>query len=184
MSTRSNTHLIAEGLYWYTPAYSHPYHQPVFQAKLCTTWSQNGSHNISFKETSSKPRMTYFQSMTNLHYVSKLMERVAAKRLLNHMCINALYELLQSSYRKFHATEPALLPVQSDILTTLHINKKCALLVMLDLSTAFDMIAHSVLLSRLKSTIGITGKAVDSFTSYLTSRMQSIWINGSKFRLW
>ena len=54
---------------------------------------------------------------------------------------------------------------------------------MLDLSTAFDTIDHSVLLSRLKSIIGITGKALDWFTSYLTSRMQSMLINGSKFKL-
>jgi hypothetical protein len=55
---------------------------------------------------------------------------------------------------------------------------------MLDLSSAFDTIDHSELLSRLKSIIGITGKALDWFSSYLTNRMQSILINGSKSRLW
>ena len=50
--------------------------------------------------------------------------------------------------------------------------------------TAFDTTDHSVLLLRLKSIIGITGKALDWLTSYLTRRKQSILINGSKSRLW
>ena len=76
------------------------------------------THNTSFKETWSRPRMTeVFPTKLSLLYVSQLMERVAAKRLLNHMCINALNELLQSSYKKGHSTETALLQVQSDILT-------------------------------------------------------------------
>ena len=72
------------------------------------------------------------------------------------MCIKAWHELFQSSYKKFHSTETALLRVQSVILTALD-NRKCLLLVMLD----FDAVDHSVLLSKLNSIIGITGKALD-----------------------
>ena len=74
-------------------------------------------------------------------FLSKLMERVAAKRLLSHMCIKALHELFQSSYNKFYSTETALLRVQSDSLTDLD-NRKCVLLVTLDLNAAFDTIDH------------------------------------------
>ena len=58
------------------------------------------------------------------------------------------------------------------------------MLVMLGISTAFDTIDHSVVLQRLQSIIGITGKALTWFTSYRTSRVHSILINGSKSRQW
>jgi len=121
--------------------------------------------------------------VSNLPYLSKLLERVAAKRLLHHMGIHGLHELFQSSYKALHSTETALLRIQTDVLTALD-NQKCVLLVMLDLSSAFDTIDHSVLLSRLKSTIGLSGKALDWFISYLSNRMQSILINGTRSRLW
>ena len=56
---------------------------------------------------------------------------------------------LQSAYKKGHSTETALLKVQNDILIDID-NKHVAMLVMLDLSAAFDTIDHRVLLNRLK----------------------------------
>ena len=47
---------------------------------------------------------------------------------------------------------------------------------MLDLSAAFDTIAHDILLSRLCSIYGITGNALDWFRSYLTGRIQRVVI--------
>ena len=57
-----------------------------------------------------------FRPVSNLLFVSKMIEHVSAKHLLHHMDPNNLHELLQSAYKKFHSTETALLHVQSDIL--------------------------------------------------------------------
>ena len=46
----------------------------------------------------------------------------------------------------------------------------------LDLSTAFDSIDHSMLLSRLHSMFGVSGDVFYWFASYLTGRTQSIKI--------
>lgn len=124
-----------------------------------------------------------FRPISNLTYLSKLMERVVAKRLLDHMLINDLHELLQSSYKPLHSTETALLRIQSDILTALD-NRKCVLLVMLDLSAAFDTIDHPTLLSRLKSVIGLSGNALKWFSSYISGRFQSVLIKGVESRVW
>ena len=60
----------------------------------------------------------------------------------------------QSSYRKNYSTETALLRVKNDML---NVNKQHAtLLVLKDLSAAFDTMDHNVLLSRLDSKFGIT----------------------------
>jgi hypothetical protein len=69
------------------------------------------------------------------------------------------------------STETALLKVQTDILTALD-RGSVAVLLMLDLSAAFDTIDHPILLTRLKNTFGITGHALQWFDSYLSNRYQ------------
>ena len=124
-----------------------------------------------------------FRPISNLPYLSKLIERVAAARLLDHMFLHHLHELSQSSYKKFHSTETALIKIQSDILSALD-EGKCVLLVMLDLSAAFDTIDHNVLISRLQNDIGLSGKVLEWFRSYISGRRQSVLINGVKSAFW
>jgi len=59
--------------------------------------------------------------------------------------------------------------VQNDILLAMGC-QHVTLLVLLDLSTAFDTIDHQVLLRRLEVTYSITGTALQWFQSYLTGR--------------
>ena len=54
-----------------------------------------------------------------------------------------------------------------------------AILLMLDLSAAFDTIDHDILLARLCNVYGITGNALDWFRSYLTGRIQRVVIEDS-----
>ena len=83
---------------------------------------------------------------------------------------------LQSAYKKGHSTETALLKVQNDILIDID-NKNISILVLLDLSAAFDTIDHEVLLSRLEKRYGIKGTTLKWFRSYLTDRSQSVIID-------
>ena len=83
----------------------------------------------------------------------------------DHMAINALYPVLQSSYRKQHSTETALLKVMNDIILKMN-SQHVTLLVKLDLSAAFDTVDHRILLDRLHDEIGICGNAFNWFKSY------------------
>ena len=94
------------------------------------------------------------------------------------MCDNDLNEGLQSAYKKHHSCETALLRVQNDILKSID-DKKCVVLLLLDLSAAFDTVDHKILLHRLRSRFGIKGKALLWLQSYLTDRSQSVQIDGS-----
>jgi len=59
-------------------------------------------------------------------------------------------------------------------------NKKhFALLVLLDLSVAFDTVDHSILLDQLHSSFGISGPVLSWFSSYLNNRSQFISVNGA-----
>ena len=101
-----------------------------------------------------------YRPVSNLSFISKVLEKVVAKRIDDHMLDNNLYSSVQSAYRERHSTETALLKVQSDILTALD-SGSGAVLLMLDLSAAFDTIDHGILLSRLNSLYGISVGALD-----------------------
>lgn len=102
-----------------------------------------------------------FWSMSNLQFTSKLTEKVIAVQLREHMLVNGLFPELQSGYRQHHTTETALLKVDKG---------QVLLLVLLDVSSAFDTIEHEILLDHLRSTIGLQGKVLLWFESHLKGR--------------
>ena len=87
-------------------------------------------------------------------FVSKVLERVVAQRLTSYMTDNNLHEYLQSAYKPGHSTETALVKVQNDILTSID-QHGIVILILLDLSAAFDTIDHDVLFSRMESTVTV-----------------------------
>ena len=63
--------------------------------------------------------MTNYRPVSNLSFISKILEKVVASRLNSH--INSLHTSndFQSTYRKFHSTESALLKIHNDILSSM-----------------------------------------------------------------
>ena len=110
-----------------------------------------------------------------LPFVSKVLERVVLRRLLNHLDVTNQHEPHQSAYRPLHSTETALVRVCNDFLISLD-QRKAVYLVLLDLSAAFDTIYHKMLLDRL-SNIGVQGMAHKWFSPIYT-----IVINQSRLR--
>ena len=76
--------------------------------------------------------------------------------------------------RVFSCKHP--LRVQNDILCAID-NNESVILLLLDLSAAFDTVDHSILLSRLHDRFGVKGTAAAWFESYLTSRAQFVRVN-------
>ena len=102
------------------------------------------------KKPGLEARVENFRPVSNLQFVYKLLERAVACQLQSYLTENNLYPLMQSAYRKFHSTETALLKIQNDLLMAMN-RKHVTLLVLLDLSAAFDTLDHGILLRTLKS---------------------------------
>lgn len=97
-----------------------------------------------------------YRPVNDLSFVSKITERSASNQLHSRMSQNGLYPILQSGYRKHHSTETAWLNIKNDILMNMN-EGHVTLLVLLDLSAAFDTIDHNRLLEGLRSRFGGAG---------------------------
>ncbi len=112
-----------------------------------------------------------------MSFLSKTVERVVVKRLIQHQKENNLLEQLQSAYQQFHSTEITLIKVTNNILMAID-QQKVVLLVLLDLSVAFDTTDHTILLKRLSNRMGIKGNALKWFQSYLSDKYQYVKVEG------
>ncbi|KAK5851958.1 hypothetical protein PBY51_023469 [Eleginops maclovinus] len=114
-----------------------------------------------------------YRPISNLPFLSKILERAVASQLQHHMSHHELFEPLQSGFRTQHSTETALIKITNDLLTAAD-NGLISILILLDLSAAFDTVSHSILLSRLTELIGLRGSALSWFQSYLSNRKQYV----------
>ena len=94
--------------------------------------------------------------VSNLPFISKILEKVVLTQLQKHLSENDLLEIRQSAYRKNHSTETALLSVVDGLLKNAD-HRLVSVLALQDLSAAFDTLDHPILLQRLETTFGISG---------------------------
>ena len=118
-----------------------------------------------------------YRPVNNLVFLSKLTERIVARRIDNHMEINNLFNDKAFAYKKHHSTETMMLGVVSHILKGFD-EDKCTVMMFLDLSAAFDTIDIDKLLVILSEEIGLSGVALKWCKSFLTNRTQWVKING------
>ena len=123
-----------------------------------------------------KEDLSSYRPISNLNFISKILERIIHTRLSTHLRSFCAITSFQSAYRPFHSTETALLRIQNDLLLAIN-QQKISALVLLDLSAAFDTIDHGILLERLSSYYGISGTALKLLSSYLLGRTQSVCID-------
>ena len=93
------------------------------------------------------------------------------------MTANNLLERHQSAYKSHHSTETALVLVQNDILGAVD-RRFGVILVLPDMSAAFDRVNHEIRLSRLEHRYGMAGSVLAWMRSYLTDRSQCVYLQG------
>ena len=114
-----------------------------------------------------------YRPVANLSFISKIIEKTIATQIHDHLINNNIVDNFQSVYKAGHNCETALLRVYNDIVTTIG-GGNGAMLVLLDLSAAFDTIDHDNLFCILEKHVGICGNALNliNFFSNRTQRVQ------------
>lgn len=153
----------------------------MFNASLLT-----GEYPHQFKRALVKPLLKHgkldtnelqsYRPVSNLHFISKILEKLVVSRLDIHLQNESLHDPFQSAYKTGYSTETALSHLSNSILTHMD-SGSCTLLAALDLSAAFDTIDHTMFISRLSHLYGVGGTALKWFKSYLKDREQCVSIN-------
>ena len=112
-----------------------------------------------------------YRPIALLPVLSKILEKAVAIQLIEHLESNHLISNAQHGFRARLSTETALLRVTDTIYKNID-NSMITLIILCDLSKAFDSVSHEILLSKLNFV------SVDSFwfDDYLKNRKQSVRI--------
>ena len=122
-----------------------------------------------------------YRPVSNLSYISKLIERIVGEQLDFFALLSGNMEPLQSAYHKHHSTETDVdcqLKIQMDILDAMD-DKSVTCLVLLDLSVVFDTVPHCELINRLKYRFGLGGVVLQWLTNYLMDCTQYVVIDAN-----
>ena len=158
----------------------------IFLSNLFNSCLHQGVFPITWKEAYVKPLLKNsklehteknYRPVSNLKFISKVFEKIVQNRFNDHMQKHSLMPKYQSAYRRGFSCETALLKIVNDILWAME-RGNCVAMVCMDLSAAFDLVAHHLLLNVLTDVFGIEDTALDWFKSYLYPRSFRIYIDG------
>ena len=135
---------------FYPDSWKHPYIAPIFK---------NGDAD----------NVTNYRPISLLPIISKILEKIVANQLMFFLENNNLISKNQHGFRARLSTETALLTITNKIYENIE-QKKISLLLLLDLSKAFDSVSHQILLDKLCKVY------IDPFwfQDYLKNRVQSV----------
>ncbi|KAK2188161.1 hypothetical protein NP493_142g00018 [Ridgeia piscesae] len=101
-----------------------------------------------------------------MSFFSKLLERIVSHRLIAHRRGNDLYMPLQSAYWLSCSTKTASLHMHDSVIQSMD-ERKGVISLLIDLSTAFDTIDHTILLNTLSNVISVKDCYLSWFAAYL-----------------
>ncbi len=150
------------------PALTHIINTSLHTGIFPTAFKQARVTPLLKKPTLNTSLLENYRPVSLLPFVAKTLKRVVFNQLSLFLSQNNKLDAKQSGFKSGHSTETALLSV-TEALRIAKADSKSSVLILLDLSAAFDTVNHQILLSTLSS-LGITGIPLRWFESYLTGR--------------
>ena len=132
---------------------------------FASKWKTAIVHPI-LKKASLDLILSNFRPVSNLSFISKVVEKLVLAQFNKHCSIHSLIPNYQSAYRANYSCETALTKIVNDILWAME-HQKVTPLVAIDLSTAFDTVDHNILLSVLEKKFGVRDTCLDWFSHIL-----------------
>ena len=173
MWIRPHTYIIASGVF----GYSTPNHDSLKSGVFPSIYKSAIVTPLLKKPSLDPNDLKNYRPVSNLSFMSKFLEKIVSQ-LMSHLNRHKLFSSFQSAYRLGHSTETALLKVVNDLPLAMD-EGKLSVLVLLDLSAAFDTLDHGILLHRLQHVFSIQGTVLSWFRSYLTKRFQIFSTQGT-----
>ena len=159
------------------PSITHIVNKSLDQGEFYTSWEEALVKPLVKKKILGTA-MTNYRPVSNLQFISKIVEKVTLDQFTQHCNRNSLLPNYQSAYRQYHSCETSLVKLVNDILWAME-KQLVTVVVILDLSAAFDTVDHDLLLEVLEKRFGIAGAARKWYTSYLKPRSFNVSIRGS-----
>ncbi len=150
------------------PALTHIINTSLLTGIFPTAFKQARVTPLLKKTTLNTSLLENYRPVSLLPFIAKTLERVVFNQVSLFLSQNNKLDAKQSGFRSGHSTETALLSV-TEALRIAKANSKSSVLILLDLSAAFDTVNHQILLSTLSS-LDITGIPLRWFESDLTGR--------------
>uniref|UniRef100_A0A3B1JXL6 Reverse transcriptase domain-containing protein n=1 Tax=Astyanax mexicanus TaxID=7994 RepID=A0A3B1JXL6_ASTMX len=150
------------------PAITHTINASLTSGVFPTAFKQAQVTPLLKKPSLNPAQVDNYRPVSLLPFLSKTLERAALNQVSGFLTQNDLLDQNQSVFKKGHSTETALLSV-TEALKTARAAGQSSVLILLDLSAAFDTVNHDFLLTIL-SNMGISDNALSWFRSYLTGR--------------
>ena len=120
-----------------------------------------------------------YRPISNLSFISWLVEKVAINQLVQHADYHDLTSHHQAAYKKNHSCETSLLRLTNDALWAME-QQQATILVVTDLSAAFDTVNHNILLSVLEKRFRLRGNILNWVEAYLCPRNFKVCIGDAK----
>ena len=119
-----------------------------------------------------------YRPVALLSIIDKVLEKLMYARVIKFLEQYKVLYKYQFGFRKNHSTVQAVIEIVDNIIEEIENNNLVAG-IFLDLSKAFDVVDHKILLQKLEH-YGIRGTCLKWFESYLTNRKQYTVVNGIK----
>ena len=127
---------------------------------------------IPFFKSGDADNVSNYRPISLLPILSKVLEKIVANQLMSFLESNKLLAKNQHGFRKYLSTETALMKVNEYLYQNID-NQNISLLLLLDLSKAFDSVSHEILMNKFDNL------SIDQFwfRDYLCDRIQSVKID-------
>jgi len=162
------------------PVLDHLFNFCLQNSKFPTMWKMANILPIPKVKCPAFPKD--YRPISILCVLGKALEKIVHNQVCDFLSSNNMFPQYQSGFRHMHSTSTSLIRVADDIRQAMD-SKLITLLVLLDLSKAFDCVHHGLLLAKLKF-LGFSDAVSGWFESYLSNRAHRVFINEQRHSDW